>query len=107
MRAAGNFCALPCPILGQGFVSCPGAAPKLREKNPDPCPTFPTNQAPPTRHHDAPHRRAGSSRGNLRTTFTSAEAGKTAYYALRQVSTPGDKGLWSEPPPATMAAETK
>lgn len=45
-----------------------------------------------------------SSRGNLRTGFTSADAGKTAYYALRWVSTRGEKGPWSEVTTATVAA---
>lgn len=44
------------------------------------------------------------SRGTLHTNFTSANAGKTAYYALRWVSTRGDKGPWSEPTMATIAA---
>jgi len=47
---------------------------------------------------------AVSPRGTLRTTFTSEDAGKTAYYALRWVSTRGDKGPWSEPAMATIAA---
>jgi hypothetical protein len=45
-----------------------------------------------------------SSRGNLQTDFPSAEAGKTAYYALRWVSTRGEKGPWSEVCAATVAA---
>ncbi len=45
-----------------------------------------------------------SSRGNLQTDFPSAEAGKTAYYALRWVSTRGEKGPWSEACAATVAA---
>lgn len=45
-----------------------------------------------------------SSRGNLQADFTSADAGKTAYYALRWVSTRGEKGPWSEPCAATVAA---
>lgn len=45
-----------------------------------------------------------SSRGNLQTDFPSAEAGKTAYYALRWVSTRGEKGPWSEVTSATVAA---
>ncbi|MCW5766115.1 MAG: hypothetical protein KIT68_09085 [Phycisphaeraceae bacterium] len=45
-----------------------------------------------------------SSRGNLQTGFPSAEAGKTAYYALRWVSTRGEKGRWSEVISATVAA---
>ncbi|MFZ2873647.1 MAG: hypothetical protein WAZ94_04105, partial [Phycisphaerales bacterium] len=45
-----------------------------------------------------------SSRGSLHTGFTSADAGKTAYYALRWVSTRGEKGPWSEPCAATVAA---
>lgn len=36
--------------------------------------------------------------------FPSSEAGKTAYYALRWVSTRGDKGPWSEVTAATVAA---
>jgi hypothetical protein len=46
-----------------------------------------------------------SSRGNLQTDFPSAEAGKTAYYALRWVSTRGEKGPWSEITTATVAAK--
>lgn len=45
-----------------------------------------------------------SSRGNLQADFTSEDAGKTAYYALRWVSTRGDKGPWSEVTSATVAA---
>jgi hypothetical protein len=45
-----------------------------------------------------------SSRGNLQAGFTSADAGKTAYYALRWVSTRGEKGPWSEVAAATVAA---
>lgn len=45
-----------------------------------------------------------SSRGNLQTDFPSADAGKTAYYALRWVSTRGEKGPWSEVCSATVAA---
>lgn len=45
-----------------------------------------------------------SSRGNLQTDFSSADAGKTAYYALRWVSTRGEKGPWSEVCAATVAA---
>jgi len=45
-----------------------------------------------------------SSRGNLKTDFPSAEAGKTAYYALRWVSTRGEKGPWSDVASATVAA---
>ena len=45
-----------------------------------------------------------SLRGNLQTDFPSAEAGKTAYYALRWVSTRGEKGPWSEVAAATVAA---
>ena len=45
-----------------------------------------------------------SSRGNLQADFASEDAGKTAYYALRWVSTRGDKGPWSEPCAATVAA---
>lgn len=47
---------------------------------------------------------SGSSRGNLQADFPSAEAGKTAYYALRWVSTRGEKGPWSEVAAATVAA---
>ena len=45
-----------------------------------------------------------SSRGNLQADFTAADAGKTAYYALRWVSTRGEKGPWSEVAAATVAA---
>lgn len=45
-----------------------------------------------------------SSRGNLQADFTSEDAGKTAYYALRWVSTRGEKGPWSEVAAATVAA---
>jgi hypothetical protein len=45
-----------------------------------------------------------SPRGSLDATFPSSEAGKTAYYALRWVSTRGDKGPWSEVCGATVAA---
>lgn len=38
------------------------------------------------------------------TDFPSAEAGTTAYYALRWVSTCGEKGPWSEVRSATVAA---
>jgi hypothetical protein len=42
-----------------------------------------------------------SSRGNLQTDFPSADAGKTAYYTLRRVSTRGEKGPWSDITTAT------
>lgn len=45
-----------------------------------------------------------SSRGNLQADFASEDAGKTAYYALRWVSTRGEKGPWSEVCAATVAA---
>ena len=45
-----------------------------------------------------------SSRGNLQADFSSEDAGKTAYYALRWVSTRGEKGPWSEVAAATVAA---
>lgn len=45
-----------------------------------------------------------SSRGNLQTDFPSADAGKTAFYTLRWVSTRGEKGPWSEVASATVAA---
>lgn len=45
-----------------------------------------------------------NSRGDLQTDFPSSEAGKTAYYALRWVSTRGEKGPWSEVCSATVAA---
>jgi hypothetical protein len=45
-----------------------------------------------------------SSRGALQADFPSADAGKTAYYALRWVSTRGEKGPWSEVTSATVAA---
>lgn len=43
-------------------------------------------------------------RGTLQTDFTTAEAGKTAYYALRWLSTRGETGPWSEIAAATVAA---
>lgn len=36
--------------------------------------------------------------------FSAAGAGKTAYYALRWVSTRGEKGPWSDVTTATVAA---
>ncbi|MFA6043731.1 MAG: hypothetical protein WC718_01995 [Phycisphaerales bacterium] len=45
-----------------------------------------------------------SSRGNLKADFTAQDKGKTAYYALRWVSTRGEKGPWSEVAAATVAA---
>lgn len=42
--------------------------------------------------------------GNLQTDFPSAEAGKTAYYALRWICARGDKGPWSEVCAAKVAA---
>jgi hypothetical protein len=45
-----------------------------------------------------------SSRGNRKADFTSADKGKTAYYALHWVSTRGEKGPWSEVATATVAA---
>jgi len=45
-----------------------------------------------------------SSRGNLSANFASQDAGKTAFYALRWVSTRGEKGPWSEAAAATVAA---
>ena len=42
--------------------------------------------------------------GTLHTNFQSADAGKTAYYALRWVSTRGEQGPWSEVAAATVAA---
>ena len=43
-------------------------------------------------------------RGNLRAAFTRDDAGQTAFYALRWVSTRGDKGPWSEVCAETVAA---
>jgi hypothetical protein len=45
-----------------------------------------------------------NSRGALRAGYTTADAGKTACYALRWVSTRGDKGPWSEVCAARVAA---
>ncbi len=54
---------------------------------------------------DGPYRFLSlSSRGNLQADFTSADAGRTAYYALRWVSTCGEKWPWSEVTSATVAA---
>lgn len=63
----------------------------------------PTGQPPPPLG-DSYKFLSVSSRGNLQTDFPSAEAGKTAYYALRWVSTRGEKGPWSEVTSATVAA---
>ncbi|MFN0136358.1 MAG: hypothetical protein ACKVS9_09620 [Phycisphaerae bacterium] len=40
----------------------------------------------------------------FRTDYTTAEAGRTAYYALRWLSTRGETGPWSEIAAATVAA---
>lgn len=45
-----------------------------------------------------------NARGTLQTNFTTAEAGKTAYYALRWLSTRAETGPWSEIAAATVAA---
>ncbi len=45
-----------------------------------------------------------SSRGQLQTDFTSADAGQTAYYALRWVSTRGEMGPCAEVCAAMVAA---
>ncbi|MBK8913114.1 MAG: hypothetical protein IPM64_00690 [Phycisphaerales bacterium] len=47
---------------------------------------------------------AVSTDGTLQTDFTTAEAGQTAYYALRWLSTRGETGPWSEVAAATVAA---
>jgi hypothetical protein len=47
---------------------------------------------------------AVNSRGTLQTDFSTAEAGQTAYYALRWLSTRGETGPWSEVAAATVAA---
>ncbi len=60
---------------------------------------------PPVSGSPAPYRFLSlSSRGSLHADFESADAGKTAYYALRWVSTRGEKGPWSEVTTATVAA---
>ncbi|MFO0836885.1 MAG: hypothetical protein U1D55_00035 [Phycisphaerae bacterium] len=43
-------------------------------------------------------------RPRLQTDFTTAEAGQTAYCALRWLSTRGETGPWSEIAAATVAA---
>ncbi|MBL8880052.1 MAG: hypothetical protein JNG88_13105, partial [Phycisphaerales bacterium] len=43
-----------------------------------------------------------STSGTLQTDFSTAEAGKTAYYALRWLSTRGETGPWSEIAAATV-----
>lgn len=43
-------------------------------------------------------------RGSLLSSFSSADAGKTAHYCLRWSSTRGEKGPWSEVVSATVAA---
>jgi hypothetical protein len=45
-----------------------------------------------------------STSGTLQADFTTAEAGQTAYYALRWLSTRGETGPWSEVASATVAA---
>lgn len=45
-----------------------------------------------------------SSRGMMQADFSTAEVGKTAYYALRWISTRGETGPWSEIATATVAA---
>ena len=66
--------------------------------------TTPTDQpAPPL--GDSYKFLSVSSRGNRQTDFPGAEAGKTAYYALRWVNTRGEKGPWSEVTSATVAAQ--
>ncbi|QOJ15579.1 MAG: hypothetical protein HRU75_13430 [Planctomycetia bacterium] len=45
-----------------------------------------------------------NARGTLQADFTTAEAGQTAYYALRWLSTRGETGPWSEVAAATVAA---
>lgn len=47
---------------------------------------------------------AVNSRGTMQTDFSTAEAGQTAYYALRLLSTRGETGPWSEIAAATVAA---
>jgi hypothetical protein len=47
---------------------------------------------------------AVSTSGTLQTDFSTAEAGQTAYYALRWLSTRGETGPWSEIAAATVAA---
>jgi hypothetical protein len=45
-----------------------------------------------------------STSGTMQTDFSTAEAGRTAYYALRWLSTRGETGPWSEVAAATVAA---
>lgn len=45
-----------------------------------------------------------SFKGTLQTEFPTEDAGKTAYYALRWISTRGEQGPWSEVASATVAA---
>lgn len=45
-----------------------------------------------------------NSSGSLRTDFSNAQAGKTAHYLLCWVNARGEKGPWSEPCSATVAA---
>jgi len=45
-----------------------------------------------------------NARGMLQADFSTAEAGQTAYYALRWLSTRGETGPWSEIAAATVAA---
>ncbi|MGD9688435.1 MAG: hypothetical protein AB7K52_04290 [Phycisphaerales bacterium] len=70
-----------------------------------PPPSAPPPAAPASAGGGDPYRFVAlSSRGRVQTGFTSADAGKTAYYALRWVSTRGEKGPWSEVTSATVAA---
>lgn len=43
--------------------------------------------------------------GTLQTDFATSDAGQTAYYALRWLSTRGETGPWSEVAAATVAAQ--
>ncbi|MBX9735579.1 MAG: hypothetical protein K2X32_01520 [Phycisphaerales bacterium] len=79
-----------------------GAEVWLALASPD-APPPPLNTEP--RHGQSGYRFiAQNARGTLQHTFASEDKGKTAYYALRWISTRGDKGPWSEVATATVAA---
>jgi hypothetical protein len=70
----------------------------------DPNTPAPPLPSPDTSSRDSYKFLSLSSRGSLHADFPSADAGKTAYYALPWVSTRGEKGPWSEVTSATVAA---
>jgi hypothetical protein len=66
---------------------------------------FKATATPPAAGEGGPYKFVSlSSRGALQSDFTSADAGKTAHYTLRWVSTRRERGPWSEVCAATVAA---